>query len=191
MPNIVLHVCTMYACCFCIWIGLYGPNGLTPAHNAMPKLSAGKFMTARFTASIPFLPLSLTNVLFLRLSFVHFRKECFLDISVDHASFLPICSYLSRQASAVSLTYHGAVLFGWCCVGICYNDIPSHEMHAYICSAVVPLSLCLQGAHMVKCCVVHLHVSILPIILIVISGWSSVSVVSVVSSHVSYYYCAY
>jgi energy-converting hydrogenase Eha subunit F len=48
----ILRKCNtvIYVYAFCIWIllliGLYGPNGLTPAHNAMPKLSAGKFMTS-------------------------------------------------------------------------------------------------------------------------------------------------
>ena len=116
------------------------------------------------------------------LSVINFRKKCFLDLPVDHAPLLPIYPCVSRQASAVSITGHGTVLHSRCSVGICCDDIPSHKVHAYLCSAMVPLSLCLQGTYIgyycvvCKCtCVWANHLSYM------ISGWSSVSVVSVVS----------
>lgn len=52
----VLHTCTCFNCLtvqnawtsLFYWVfppkGLYGPNGLTPAHNAMPKPPAGKLV---------------------------------------------------------------------------------------------------------------------------------------------------
>ncbi len=124
-----------------------------------------------------------------------FRKECFLELSVDHAPFLPICPCVPRQASAVSLTCHGTVLRSWCSVVICYDDIPSHEVYSYLCSALAPLSLHLQGTyvHIVVYCVVPVHIQCTCMyepcqssFLHVLSGWSSVSVVSMVSIYIVY-----
>ena len=115
------------------------------------------------------------------LSVIDFRKRCFFDVPVDHASLLPILPCVSRQASAVTIACHGTMLCSRCSVGICCDDIPSHEVHAYLCSAMVPLSFCLQGTF-IGCkytCVQANHLSYM------ISGWSSVSVVSVVSTYES------
>lgn len=156
----------------------------------MPKLSAGKFSNSLLWVCYIICHCCLPCIV-PDLSVINFRKKCFLDLPVDHAPLLPICPCVSRQASAVSITGHGTVLHSRCSVGICCDDIPSHEVHAYLCSAMVPLSLCLQGTYIgyycvvCKCtCVWANHLSYM------ISGWPSVSVVSVVSINIIYkQYC--